>query len=157
MSTLTPAQRKALRAEAHGLKPVVLIGADGLTDNIKNEVHNALQAHELIKVRVFGDDRTERETIYQTLCDELQAQPVQHIGKLLVLWRERLPEDDALDDADAIRGKGPKTVKLIKTSKRGGQRPEVRHVKVLGNQHMTASGRMRRKKARTTSIKKKAQ
>ena len=82
---LTPAQRREHRANAHHLTPVVLIGGDGLTDAVKKEVDAALNAHGLIKVRVFSDDRAGRELIYQTLSADLSAAPVQHIGKLLVL------------------------------------------------------------------------
>ena len=67
---LTPAQRREHRAEAHHLDPVVLIGGDGLTTAVQKEVDAALNAHGLIKVRVFGDDRAAREQIYQQLCDE---------------------------------------------------------------------------------------
>ena len=84
---LTPAQRKEYRSQAHHLNPVVMIGSDGLTDNVQKEIHNALNAHGLIKVRVFSDDRTEREAMLQTLADTLNAAPIQHIGKLLVVWR----------------------------------------------------------------------
>jgi RNA-binding protein len=62
---LTPAERKAHRAEAHHLDPVVMIGNDGLTPAVKKETDAALNAHGLIKVRVQGDDRPSREEIYQ--------------------------------------------------------------------------------------------
>lgn len=160
MKTLSQAERKQLRAQAHGLKPVVLIGADGLTEGVTAEVDTALHAHELIKIRVFGDDRAAREAISDKLCSQLGAHAVQHIGKLLVLWRRSDTQEKADNTADTDgdrRGKGPKTVKLVKTAKRGGQRPEVRHVKVLGNQHLTSTGRLRKKKNTRTSIKKRAQ
>ena len=66
---LTPAERRTQRAEAHHLDPVVLIGGDGLTAAVQKEVDAALNAHGLIKVRVFNDERTSREQIYQQLCD----------------------------------------------------------------------------------------
>ena len=84
----------ALRAQAHGLNPVVMVGQKGLTDAVVRETDTALRAHELIKVRVFGDDRDEREQICRELCAATDAQLVQHIGKLLVLYREK-PETDA--------------------------------------------------------------
>ena len=84
---LTPAERREHRANAHHLSPVVLIGADGLTPGVQKEIDAALNAHGLIKVRVFGDDRAQRESMYQQLCDELGAAPIQHIGKLLVVYR----------------------------------------------------------------------
>jgi RNA-binding protein len=89
---LSPAQRADLRAQAHALKPVVIIGADGLTDPVVAEAERALHSHQLIKIRVFGDDRDARVEIADTLCDRLNAALVQHIGKLLVLWR---PSDEA--------------------------------------------------------------
>ena len=73
---LTPAERKAHRAEAHHLDPVVMIGGDGATEAVKKEVDHALNAHGLIKVRVLGDDRAARDAIYQSLADELNAAPV---------------------------------------------------------------------------------
>ena len=87
MLTLTPIQRRALRAGAHALHPVVAIGHHGLTPSVLHEIDVALLAHELIKVRVFGDDRAEREAVLARICDEVACAPVQHIGKLLVLWR----------------------------------------------------------------------
>jgi putative YhbY family RNA-binding protein len=95
---LTVAQRKEHRAEAHHLDPVVMIGGDGLTPAIKKETDAALKAHGLIKVRVFSDDRTERETMLATLADELNAAPIQHIGKLLVLWRPMPEQEKAIDE-----------------------------------------------------------
>jgi len=87
MLTLSPTQRRALRGEAHSLHPVVAIGHHGLTPSVLHEIDVALLAHELVKVRIFGDDRAEREALLARICDELTCAPVQHIGKLLVLWR----------------------------------------------------------------------
>ena len=88
MLELTPAQRRALRARAHHLDPVVAIGQHGLTPAVLREIDVALKAHELIKVRVFGDDREAREALLQEVCAAVEAAPVQHLGKLLVIWRE---------------------------------------------------------------------
>ena len=87
MLELTPAQRRFLRAQAHHLNPVVMVGDAGLTENVIREAKRALRSHELIKVRVFGDDRAFRETVLHTLCETLAATAVQHIGKLLVLYK----------------------------------------------------------------------
>ncbi len=152
--TLTPAQRKVHRADAHHLDPVVLVGGDGLTAAVKKEVDAALKAHGLIKVRVFSDDRAAREAMLQTLSDELDAAPIQHIGKLLVLWRP-LPEKAKVVDED--RMPGPKDVKVLKFSKRGGQRPEVKVVRVLGIQRLTTGGQVKRAKVLQKSVKKSAQ
>ena len=152
--TLTPAQRKVHRADAHHLDPVVLIGGDGLTAAVKKEVDGALKAHGLIKVRVFSDDRSAREAMMLTLADDLNAAAIQHIGKLLVLWR---PMPDKAKAVDEDRMPGPKDVKVLKFSKRGGQRPEVKVVRVLGNQRLTTGGQVKRAKVLQKSIKKSAQ
>jgi len=98
---LSPAQRADLRAQAHSLKPVVIIGADGLTDSVVAEAERAIKFHQLIKIRVFGDDRPARVEMADALSQQLNAALVQHIGKLLVLWR---PSDDG-DDLLAVAGK----------------------------------------------------
>ena len=148
---LTPAERRLHRADAHHLDPVVLIGGDGLTPAVKKEVDAALNAHGLIKVRVFGDDRAARELIYQELAAELHAAPVQHIGKLLVLWRP-IPAKEKVVDED--RMPGPRDVKVLKFG-RPGQRPEVKQLRVLGNQRLTAGGQIKRAKPKQTSVKKR--
>ena len=148
---LTIAERKAHRAEAHHLDPVVMIGNDGLTPAVKKETEAALNAHGLIKVRVLGDDRQQREAIFQELCDTLNAAPIQHIGKLLVLWR---PQPEKLKVEDEERKRGPREFKVIKNSSRGGQRPEVKRVRVLGNQRLTTGGNVRKAKPKQKSVKK---
>ena len=86
MLELKPDQRRDLRARAHKLEPVVSVGQHGLTPAVLHEIDVNLTAHELIKVRVFAE-RDVRETFLQRICAELDAAPVQHIGKLLVVWR----------------------------------------------------------------------
>ncbi len=148
---LSIAERKAHRADAHHLDPVVMIGNDGLTPAVKKETDAALNAHGLIKVRVLGDDRAAREAIYQQLCDELNAAPIQHIGKLLVLWRP-MPAKAKAEDEDRLPG--PRDFKVLKYSKRGGQRPQVKTVRVLGNQRLTPGGTIKRAKPKQKSVKK---
>jgi RNA-binding protein len=80
---LSPKERQALKARAHGLKPVVLLGNAGASTPVIREIDRALAAHELIKVRVPGDDRTERHALFTELADTLSAARVQAIGKLL--------------------------------------------------------------------------
>ncbi|TXC66228.1 YhbY family RNA-binding protein [Piscinibacter aquaticus] len=150
---LTPAQRKDKRADAHHLDPVVLIGGEGLTPAVRKEVDAALNAHGLIKVRVFSDERDTREAILASLADELNAAPIQHIGKLLVLWRPIPPKEKAERED---RMPGPKVVKVLKFSRSGNHRPQVKKLKVLGNQRLTAGGEVKRAKKRMTSIKKTA-
>lgn len=152
---LTPAQRKDHRSDAHHLNPVVMIGSDGLTPAVKKEINAALNAHGLIKVRVQSDDRPGREAIFQALADELNAAPIQHIGKLLVLWR---PMPDKEKKISEDRMPGPRDIKVLKNSSRYGQRPEVKVLRVLGNQRLTPGGTVKRaKKPQQTSLKKRAQ
>ena len=148
---LTPAQRKEKRADAHHLDPVVMIGADGLTPAVTKETDAALNAHGLIKVRVLSDDRANREAIFAQLADELSAAPIQHIGKLLVLWRP-IPEKARAEREDAKPG--PKIVKIVKFSKSGNHRPQIKKVQLLGNQRVAQGGEIKRAKRRTTSVKK---
>lgn len=110
MTELSPVARKALKARAHHLDPVVLIGDAGLTPGVLREVNAALTSHELIKIRVFGDDRDARLAIYQTVCDELRAAPVQAIGKLLVVYRPK-PAEDAPAAAKPRKPRGPRKTK----------------------------------------------
>lgn len=95
MKTLTPSERRALRAKAHHLDPVVSIGQHGLTESVMKEIEISLRAHELMKIRMFGDDRAAREAALQRICTELDAAPVQHLGKLLIIWRPAPPEETA--------------------------------------------------------------
>ena len=93
MRTLTPAERRAFRAQAHSLHPFVSIGQHGLTPAVLHEIDVNLVAHELIKIRVFNDDRGERETLLAQICGDLDAAPVQHLGKILTIWRPTPPPE----------------------------------------------------------------
>ena len=148
---LTPAQRKDKRADAHHLAPVVMIGGDGLTPAVVKEIDAALNSHGLIKVRVFSDERETRVTFFETLVNQLNAAPIQHIGKLLVLWRP-MPPKEKTERED--RKPGPRVVKLLKFSKSGNHRPQVKKITVLGNQRIAAGGELKRKKNRITSVKR---
>lgn len=87
MLDVTPAQRKFLKSQAHSLKPVVMIGTGGLSAAVLKEIDASLAAHELIKVRVLNDNRDEREAWLAEICKQLDCAPVQHIGKLLLLYK----------------------------------------------------------------------
>lgn len=151
---LSPAQRKEKRAEAHHLSPVVMIGSDGLTPAVSKETDAALNAHGLIKIRVFSDERATREAIFTALANELSAAPIQHIGKLLVLWRP-MPEKEKIEREG--RGAGPRTVKILKFSKSGNHRAQVKKITVMGNMRIAAGGELKRAKKRVTSVKKSSQ
>ncbi|MFM2346182.1 MAG: hypothetical protein RL654_935 [Pseudomonadota bacterium] len=154
---LTPAQRKEHRAAAHHLDPVVMIGSEGLTPAVLKETEAALKAHGLIKVRVFSDDRGAREGLLVQLAHELDAAPIQHIGKLLVLWRP-LPEKDRTEErGEERRAAAPRVVKLLTFSKSGSHRAQIKKVTILGNQRLTTGGLVKRAKSRITSTKKRQQ
>ena len=87
MIELSPRDRRELRAKAHRLHPVVIVGQLGLTPQVLRELDGALKAHGLIKVRVFSEDRAEREAMLVRIADQLDGAPVQHLGKILILWR----------------------------------------------------------------------
>lgn len=131
-----------------------MVGGDGLTANVKKEIDAALNAHGLIKVRVFSDDRVARDEMFKTLADELNAAPIQHIGKLLVLWRPKATKEKAVDED---RMPGPRDFKVLKLG-RPGTRPEVKTLRVLGNQRLTPGGNIKRAKPKPqTSVKKRSQ
>jgi len=129
-----------------------MIGAEGLTEAVERAVDAALDAHGLVKVRAASAEREERDAMLATLAERLGAAPVQHIGRLLVLWRPVPPKEKAPRES---RGAGPRTVKLVSFSKSGNHRATVRKVKVFGNERVTAGGKIKRTKPRTTSLKKK--
>ncbi|NOT16912.1 MAG: YhbY family RNA-binding protein [Sulfuriferula sp.] len=87
MTQLNAIQRRYLRAQAHALRPVVMIGDAGLSATVMHEIDINLKAHELIKIRVLGDDRTARDTMLDSICTTLNAENIQHIGKLLIVYR----------------------------------------------------------------------
>ena len=105
---LTPADRQTLRGRAHRLDPVVWIGADGLTAAVLAELERALKAHELIKIRVMGGDGDTRERLLGEICAATDSSPVQHIGKVLVVYRERPPAEQPEQPAATSRKQAPR-------------------------------------------------
>ncbi len=159
MKILSPAGRRALRAKAHHLHPFVTIGQHGLTPAVLHEIDVNLKAHELIKIRVSGDDRYAREATLERICAELDAAAVQHIGKLLVVWRPA-PKEDALAAPPVAKAgksaakKAPQSRRprtpLPRTPKRPlpvAKRPRVPHGKSAASA-VGAAGARRRRKAR---------
>lgn len=153
MLKLTPAERSALRSDAHALNPVVLIGEAGLSPAVLKEIDAGLNSHGLIKIRVFGDDREARIAMYETICENLKAAPVQHIGKLLVIYR---PQKEAAIDRIEKKGRGMREVTIVKPSPSGTKRPSVSKVMLKGNERVTEGGNIKRAKPRQTSAKKSA-
>ena len=88
MPGLSPTRRRTLKARAHALDPVVRIGGAGLSPAVLAEIDRALKNHELIKIRVNGADRSGREVILEGICRRTKAQALQHIGRILVIFRE---------------------------------------------------------------------
>jgi RNA-binding protein len=89
---LTAAERKALKAKAHKLDPVVQIGTKGITDEVIAEIDRALRAHELIKVRAPSLDRDQRDEAFSSICEKTKAEQVQQVGKVFVLFRKNPDE-----------------------------------------------------------------
>jgi RNA-binding protein len=117
MLTLSPGERRAQRAKAHNLTPVVMISAAGPGPTVIAEVERALNAHELIKIRAFSDEREEREAWLHALCESVTAAPVQHIGKILVIYRPKPPEEKRARAAK--RPPGPRKTKKQMLGKGG--------------------------------------
>lgn len=150
---LSPADRSAKRAQAHPLKPTVLIGEQGLTGAVMAEIDRALTAHGLIKVRVASDERDARAAMMEGICESLSAAPVQNIGKILVLFRP-IPAQTSDPSAGKAKGAAPKQVKVVVPSTSPTHRARVKRVTVLGNERLTATGKVKRAKPRQSSIKK---
>jgi putative YhbY family RNA-binding protein len=87
MLALTPVRRRALPATAHALHPIVTIGEAGLSENVMHELDLGLKSHQLIKVKVSTGEREMRNGLLDEICQRLAAAPVQHIGKILVIYR----------------------------------------------------------------------
>ncbi len=151
MLKLTPAQRSDLRSQAHGLAPVVMIGDSGLTPAVMKEIDASLNSHGLIKIRVLGDDRDARVAHYETICTDLGAAPIQHIGKLLVVYR---PKKDTPKESQTTRGKGLREVVIVKTNPT--KKPTITKVMVKGNERVTAGGNIKRAKAPRQKSRKKS-
>lgn len=116
MLTLSPDERRALRASAHPLKPVVMIAQNGLTDAVLKEIELALTSHELIKVRVFDAEREQRDAWLTAACEALGAAPIQRIGNILVLYRPN-PELHAVA--------APPAAPVRKTRANAGDKPSA--------------------------------
>jgi putative YhbY family RNA-binding protein len=122
---LTAKRRSELRAEAHKLNPVVIIGDKGLTDEVLAEIDRSLKAHELIKVRAMGGDRDAREIWFEKICEALGAEEVQEIGKILVVYRKN-PEAGGGRQEAGEKAKPVKRRKPLQPSASSLQ-PSARH------------------------------
>lgn len=82
-------QKHTLRAKAHHLKPVILFGAKGLTEALLQEIDIALNAHELIKMKLTGQEKEDRQHVLTEICEKLGAEPIQLIGNIAVIYRKK--------------------------------------------------------------------
>ena len=134
--TLSPIERRAFKAKAHELVPVVMIGNHGLTPTIIREIDRNLKAHELIKIRASTDDREQRAKWFDEICDALNAAPIQHIGKIYIIWRysPELIAARAKAALPAQRKKAPRVTKRQEENKAAGiakkKIPKVRKTRV---------------------------
>jgi putative YhbY family RNA-binding protein len=114
MLSLTVSERLALKGRAHALSPTVIIGNAGLTESVLKEIALTLKTHELIKIRVMSSDRALRESMLETICTQLDAASVQHIGKILVVYKPN-PEAHLIEikKMPRHRGKKPLTKKQL--------------------------------------------
>jgi RNA-binding protein len=126
MNPLSSRRRSELRAEAHKLSPVVIIGDKGLTDEVVAEVERSLVAHELIKVRALTGEREAREAWLEALCERLRAHAVQQIGKVFVLYRENPKEREK-----PTLGPGPSRAK---TRARGDEGTGAKRTRARGDE-----------------------
>jgi putative YhbY family RNA-binding protein len=129
MNPLNSKRRSELRAEAHKLTPVVIIGDKGLTDEVVAEIDRSLKAHELIKVRAATDERDARDVWLETICERLEAHPVQQIGKVLVVYRENFDkprEKKPLDPGSLPRRGGRDDTSVKRTARPRSRTPSPR-------------------------------
>ena len=108
---LTSGERRSLRAKAHSLRPVVMIGEDGLTPSVLKEIDRSLNAHGLIKLRSAADSRDERDLLLQEICEQMAAAPVQHLGKIFIVYRPLPPEPPKAARPPHPRRKPPRRTK----------------------------------------------
>jgi RNA-binding protein len=118
MLSLTVPERLALKGRAHALSPTVMIGNAGLTESVLKEIAQTLKIHELIKIRVMSDDRALRETMLETICAQLNAAPIQHIGKILVVYQPN-PDAHLIEIKKMPRHKGKKPLTKKQLGNRG--------------------------------------
>ncbi len=150
---LTTEQRKTLRASAHHLDPVVMIGNEGLSPAVHKELDVALDAHGLIKVRVLSDSREQRTTLLADAADRAGrrggAAHRQAAGAVAAAAAQSQGAARRRPHGGAPHG-APRQV-----FEEPDQRPTIKKVKVFGNQRVTAGGMIKRAKRRAASIKKK--
>ena len=130
---LSPTVRRELRAKAHSLSPIVAIGNEGLTAAVLKEIDAAVIAHELLKIRVFHDERGAREAFLHEMCEQLSLAPVQHIGKILVVYRHNAEKAKAAKLAAAKKASMPKPPRLTKREEEAGLKVSAKRRRTTSN------------------------
>lgn len=87
--SLNSKEKRQLRQQAHALKPVVIIGSKGFTEAVQQEINVALEAHELIKIKINDHDKEQIKALFPEICSASQAEPIQLIGHIITIWRKR--------------------------------------------------------------------
>jgi len=123
---LSSKKRSELRAEAHALSPVVIIGDKGLTETVMAEIDRSLKAHELIKVRAASAKREDRSPWIEAICDQLEAHAVQQIGKVFVIYRANPVEKAVRKPAPKPNEAGPMSKQTRARAKAAGGRADVK-------------------------------
>jgi RNA-binding protein len=85
---ITEQQRRKLKKLVHHLKPVVLLGQKGLSEPVLNEIEIALETHELIKIKLSGEDRDARRSIIETICEKTGSELIHTIGHVAAFYRK---------------------------------------------------------------------
>ena len=123
---LASAERRALKARAHDLEPVVLIGDKGLTPAVLAEIERALAAHELVKIRAQAG-REDRAGLLAEICGRTGASSVQRIGKMLVVYRRKSPEAPPAEDRDKVRKAAARKAELrAKAGEKPARKPGLK-------------------------------
>ncbi|HLR29311.1 MAG TPA: YhbY family RNA-binding protein [Paenalcaligenes sp.] len=136
--SITTSERNEYRALAHHLKPVVLIGDQGVTEAVLKEIDTHLQAHQLIKIRISEDERSVRQAYLQEICTTLEAEPIHHLGKTLTIYKRNPFKPALLDNAP--------NNELHNPLRRGRNEPYTPKKYAAQGLKKTKSGRIQKKK-----------
>ena len=98
MAVLSIQERKRLRQIGHALNPVVMLGGQGLSENVIEEINRALNDHELIKVKVVAEDREARQAMIAEIAEKTDAQIAQTIGKIVLLYKKAAKQNPKLSN-----------------------------------------------------------
>ena len=90
--TLSGKQKNYLRGIAHNKKPIVTIGGKGLTEAVLNEIQIALEQHELLKIKLPTNNKTEKVALMAQITAESDSEPVQLIGRMAVIYRANIEQ-----------------------------------------------------------------